>query len=282
MRQPAASAVESLIRAGAFDSLHPNRASVLETLPLALSQTGGEGRGLFGGALPKSSLVDAAPWSPHEKLKEERKVLNFCLSGSMFGLYADFLRDIRPAALGRVREGERATIAGILSRDETTRGMRGAGMRLLILEDSEDELEVKVNRDLTDGLTLQPGEQLLIAEGRIDKSRGANGGLAMSAQTLYDLDSWLARRLRRLILRCRAGADAEGVLCHLEVARMNGGGGGGGPSCEVEINYDNGAAQCRIGLGDGWPVNANTIRALRENPDVTNCQPEYRPAGRAA
>ena len=276
VRQPAASAVESLIRAGAFDSLHPNRASVLETLPLALSQTGGEGRGLFGGALPKSSLVDAAPWSPHEKLKEERKVLNFCLSGSMFGLYADFLRDIRPAALGRVREGERATIAGILSRDETTRGMRGAGMRLLILEDSEDELEVKVNRDLTDGLTLQPGEQLLIAEGRIDKSRGANGGLAMSAQTLYDLDSWLARRLRRLILRCRAGADAEGVLCHLEVARMKGGNSEGRASCEVEINYDNGAAQCRIGLGDGWPVNANTMRALRENPDVTNCKPEYR------
>ena len=64
-------------------------------------------------------------------------------------------------------------------------------MRLLVLEDSESELEVKVNRDLTNGMRLQTGEQLLIAEGRIEKSRGANGGLAMSARALYDLDDWL-------------------------------------------------------------------------------------------
>ena len=307
-RQPSAAAVESLIRAGAFDSLHPNRASALETLPMAMAGAGaGEGRSLFGGALPKSSLVDVTPWSAHEKLKEERRVLNFCLSGSMFDLYSEFLRGIRlnPPNLGRAREGmQNALVAGVLSRDETTRGMRGAGMRMLVLEDSESELEVKVNRDLTDGMRLQAGEQLLLAEGRIDKSRGANGGLAMSARALYDLDDWLGRRLRRLTLHCRAGADAAGVLRHLEVARLNGkgpagasgsgsgggglggsggggagggggGGGNGGELCEVAIDYDNGLARCRIGLGGGWRMSANIIRALRENPDVTDCKLEY-------
>ena len=284
VRQPPAAAIESLICAGAFDSLHPNRASALETLPMALSQAGGagEGRGLFGGALPKSSLVDAEPWSAHEKLKEERRVLNFCLSGNMFDLYAEFLRGVRlnPASLGRAREGtQNALVAGVLSRDETTRGMRGAGMRMLVLEDSESELEVKVNRDLTDNMRLQAGEQLLIAEGRIDKSRGANGGLALSARALYDLDDWLGRRLRRLTLRCRAGADAERILRHLEVARTGGqpaaSGAGGGGGSEVAIDYDNGAARCRIGLGGGWRMSANIIRALRENPDVTDCNLEY-------
>ena len=152
-------------------------------------------------------------------------------------------------------------------------------MRMLVLEDSESELEVKVTRDLTDNMRLQAGEQLLIAEGRIDKSRGANGGLALSARALYDLDDWLGRRLRRLTLRCRAGADAERILRHLEVARTGGkpaaNSGSGGSGSEVAIDYDNGAARCRIGLGGGWRMSANIIRALRENPDVTDCNLEY-------
>ena len=281
-RQPTSAAIESLIRAGAFDSLHPNRASALETLPLAFSQTAGDGGGnLFGGALPKSSLVDAEPWSAHEKLKEERKVLNFCISGSMYDLYSDLLRGMRlnPRSLRNARENtENAVVAGILARDETTRGMRGAGMRMLVLEDSDSELEVKANRELTDRMKLQTGEQLLIAEGRIGKNR--NGGLALSARSLYDLDDWLGRRLRRMTLRCRPGADADRVWRHLKVARAGGlnsdsSAGNGAASCEVDIEYDNGQALCRIGLGGGWRMSANTIRALRENPDVSDCKLEY-------
>ena len=280
IRQPPSSAVESLICAGAFDSLHSNRASARETLPLALAQDdGGGGKGLFGGALPKSSLVDAEPWSAHERLKEERRVLNFCLSGNMFDLYADVLRGVKlnPLRLSLAREGEQnARVAGVLSRDDTTRGMRGAGMRLLVLEDSESELEVKVNRDLTNGMRLQTGEQLLIAEGRIEKSRGANGGLAMSARALYDLDDWLGVKLRKLTLRCRAGADASGVLRHLELARAPAGGESGpGGACEAAIDYHTGSARCRIGLGKGWRMSANIIRELRNNPDVTDCVLEY-------
>ena len=279
VRQPSSAALESLICAGAFDSLHANRASVLETLPMALAQAGAAtGANLFGRALPKASLVDVEPWSAQEKLLKERKVLNFCLSGSMYDLYVDSLRGINlnPSSLGRAQEGiQNARVAGVLSRDETTRGMRGAGMRMLVLEDADNELEVKVNRDLTDGMSLHPGEQLLIAEGRIDKSRGGNGGLAMSARALYDLDDWLKQRLRRLTLHCRAGADAERIMRHLQVARINGKEEGNPPPCEVEIDYDNGAAHCHIGLGGGWRMTANVISALRENPDVTECKLEY-------
>ena len=172
---------------------------------------------------------------------------------------------------------DRELIDAILARDETTRGMRGAGMRMLVLEDSDSELEVKVNRELTDKMRLQAGEQLLIAEGRIDKSRGGNGGLAMSARNLYDLDDWLGRRLRRMTVRCRPGADADRVWRHLKVARANRADSpaNGAASCEVDIEYDNGQARCRIALGGGWRMNANTIRVLRENPDVSDCRLEY-------
>ena len=94
----------------------------------------------------------------------------------------------------------------------------------------------------------------------------------MSARALYDLDDWLERRLRRLTLHCRAGADAERIMRHLQVARINGKEEGNPPPCEVDIDYDNGAARCRIGLGGGWRMTANIISALRENPDVTECK----------
>lgn len=118
--------IESLIQAGSFDSIDPNRAQLLEALPLwlkyisavakaeAKAKPGEAGPllpGLFKGTAapakkkstrtPKPILEPEipviAPWSEIQKLKEEQSVLGFFLSGHPYQAYAKQLDGLSAA-----------------------------------------------------------------------------------------------------------------------------------------------------------------------------------------
>lgn len=85
--------VESLIRAGAFDSLNSNRTQLLRSVELALERSVRTQRdrasgqmGLFGAGAaepkrPEDKLEECAPWSSRETLQNEKEVLGFFLTG---------------------------------------------------------------------------------------------------------------------------------------------------------------------------------------------------------
>ena len=128
-------ALENLIFAGAFDTLHGNRAAARETLPRALEDAV-RGNGLFGEAA--GVLVDRVPWDERENLLNEQKSLGLTISGSFYTLYRDFLRDagLSPARLDKVDEsGGVFRIAGVLRGISTPYSLRRRGLEVLMLED---------------------------------------------------------------------------------------------------------------------------------------------------
>lgn len=88
-----AKGVECLIKAGAFDSLHPNRAKYLDILPQAIREgertrkTRSRGQKVMvpmGGGDPESNVQE---WPLLEKLAHEKFALGFYLSGNPFSVY---------------------------------------------------------------------------------------------------------------------------------------------------------------------------------------------------
>ena len=85
--------VESLVKCGAYDSLHANRAAVWNALDAALEQGAAAQRdreigqeSLFGGAARRGGgspqeLPDAPAWTEAERLSNEKEVLGFYVTG---------------------------------------------------------------------------------------------------------------------------------------------------------------------------------------------------------
>jgi DNA polymerase-3 subunit alpha len=89
--------LEALVKCGAFDSLHDNRASVWASVEMAVERAAAEQRdravgqeSLFGG-MPDAEwseeprLIEIAPWGDRERLGNEKELLGFYVSGHPLG-----------------------------------------------------------------------------------------------------------------------------------------------------------------------------------------------------
>ncbi|MBU1950153.1 MAG: DNA polymerase III subunit alpha [Candidatus Eisenbacteria bacterium] len=120
-------AMESLIQAGGLDALSPNRAQLMAGLPIAMewgarlrkdrivgqSSLFGDGNAV-GGRVP--SLPDVEDWSPEEKLRREREVLGFYLTGHPLDAFGDLTRALGVQQISQMQglpQGRKVTISGI-------------------------------------------------------------------------------------------------------------------------------------------------------------------------
>jgi len=124
--------VERLIKAGGFDSIHPNRAVLYAALPRAL-QAAGElqqdrkrGQKSFfdvmdsaaGGAADAEALPDGPDWPPSERLKYEKEALDFYFSSHPLAQHADELGRFRSHTVEQLRKvphGQRVLVGGMLT-----------------------------------------------------------------------------------------------------------------------------------------------------------------------
>ena len=148
--------VEALVKCGAFDSIHPERASVWVSIDNALERAASLQRdravgqaSLFGGisngaglAVPK--LVDAPDWGERERLAHEKELLGFYVTGHPLGavapLLARFTDTTSLAAAGRA--GREVRAGGLLAGLRETRTKRGSRMAFAQLEDLEGTFEL--------------------------------------------------------------------------------------------------------------------------------------------
>ncbi|MHB1591593.1 MAG: DNA polymerase III subunit alpha, partial [Sulfuricella sp.] len=90
--------IESLVRAGAFDTINDNRASLLASVGVAMEAAEQENRDILqnslfdnmddGGAESRpDAMVDASPWALAEQLMHEKKALGFYFSGHPYDAY---------------------------------------------------------------------------------------------------------------------------------------------------------------------------------------------------
>jgi DNA polymerase-3 subunit alpha len=245
--------IESLIRAGAFDAIDENRASLLAAVGVAMD-VAGQGAGttqdsLFGEShdIPHQALPKVPPWTERRRLVEEKTALGFYFSGHPFSAWrnevAAFVKNDLASLVPREQP---QMLAGVVMATRAKMTARGK-MAFVTLDDGSAQIDVAVGNEL---LSSQSGllkeDQLLIVEGRISNDE-YTGGLRVNARRLLDLAAARTASAQMLKLSCNGQADAV-KLKELLSPYLN------PAACRVLVNYHNGQARCEMMLGDQWRV----------------------------
>jgi DNA polymerase-3 subunit alpha len=205
--------VETLIRAGAFDSLNGNRAQLLASVPLAMEAADQAAAnalqvGLFdmGGEAPPHELVKALPWNDKRRLQEEKSSLGFYLSGHLFDAHKTEARRFMRQTIGELTEGRDKVIAGIIVSLRTQMTQRGK-MVVALLDDTTGQCEITIFNELYDAnRDLLKEDELLVVSGSA-RNDAFTGGLRFTAESLMDLERARSRYARAVRLSLR-GVDA--------------------------------------------------------------------------
>jgi DNA polymerase-3 subunit alpha len=254
--------VEALVRAGAFDSLDANRARLLASVSRALegaeqAERTAAQNSLFGEAeVPRGgahAYGEAAPWDLKQKLLEEKVALGFYLSGHLFSVYEREIVGFPRTPLGKLAPSNyQVTIAGIVASARTQMTRRGR-MMVVMLDDGTAQLEISVFNELFDRHRDKLREDaLLVVQGKAQKDE-FSGGLRVTAEDLFDLESLRAKYAGRLSILMNGKTDemrdAKKLQQILAPYRASGSG-----TCKVVVRYENGQAACEVALGDAWRV----------------------------
>jgi DNA polymerase-3 subunit alpha len=196
--------VEALIKAGAFDSLHRNRATLLASVDRALdfaqaAQANVNQGGLFD-ADPQQSqsreppLVEALPWGVRERLGHEKTALGFFLSGHLFDEAETEVRRFVKRRIGDLSESrEPLVIAAIVSEVRPINGQRGK-LYVIKLDDKSGAIEAAVDEVFYNAHKAMLAEdQLLITQGTVQPDRAS--GLRFRMAQAWSLET----------ARCRFG-----------------------------------------------------------------------------
>jgi DNA polymerase III subunit alpha len=150
--------VESLIKAGAFDSLNQDRALLYANIDRAMDWgqrkqrereigQGGLFGMMFGGVDEPQSLDSAESWPEGLKLKHEKETLGFYITGHPLRKYESEVKTYGNATTGVLSEkpsGFDIAIGGLVSALRVMRTKKGELMGVVLLEDWEGVVEVLV------------------------------------------------------------------------------------------------------------------------------------------
>ncbi len=154
--------MESLIKAGATDSMPGHRAQLYEAVETALSygqsRQGGMGSrdqvSLFADedvAVVEPKLPEMPEWSKSAMLRNEKELLGFYVSGHPLEVYRTLLETVASCTSGNIGEcpdGSGASMGGVLTRIKINTDKKGKRMAFVTLEDFEGSTEIIVFSDL--------------------------------------------------------------------------------------------------------------------------------------
>lgn len=203
--------VEALIKAGAFDSIHPERAKLLASVARGYThaettEANADQGGLFdfgdshASSTAEPDLVDAAPWSIKERLSLEKTAIGFYLSGHLFDQSGAEVRRIVKRQIADLQDSrDPVLVAGIVSGLRIINGQRGR-VGIFKLDDKSDAIEAVANEELLNAnKELLAEDELIIAQGKVQNDR-FSGGLRMNVQAVWSLAAARARFGRHLML----------------------------------------------------------------------------------
>jgi DNA polymerase III subunit alpha len=240
-------AMEALIRAGAFDSIEPNRAMLLASLGNAIeaadkAEQFAAQTSLFGGGGEAEAfeMVRAQPWGERERLQNEKQSLGFYLSGHPFNAYRDELRRFARTSLANLAPSfEPIMMAGVIYGVQVRNGRRGR-MAILTLDDGTARVEVVVFGELFhEKRAVIQEDQVVVVRGKIFNDE-FSGGLRITADQVMDLAEVRAAHARLLRLCINGQADSAKLKSILTEY--------GGGKCHVAIRYRNAQGECDIRL----------------------------------
>ncbi len=198
--------MENLVRAGAFDSLHKNRAQLFEGIEVVLKEAASAAvdrdsgqASLFGGpaVAPKLALPNRLDWSPSEKLQQEFDAIGFYLSAHPMDAYSKSLKRLGVLKITEViphlNSGgkSRVRLAGTLNAKQERVSSRGSRYAFLSISDASGLFEVMIfsevlaaSRDLLDSNS----PLLITVEARLEEEQ-----LRLTGQAIENLDQAAAK-----------------------------------------------------------------------------------------
>jgi DNA polymerase-3 subunit alpha len=252
--------IESLIRAGAFDKLEPNRAAMLAGVGMAIDaaeQSGAAaGQNSLFGDMPEvgQHKLPAVPfWPEQEKLQQEKAALGFYFSGHPYVAYRKELSAFVRNNLAALKPQDQSQLlAGVVVGLRARMTSRGK-MAFVTIDDASAQIEVAIGSELLmTSAALLKEDQLLFVEGKVSND-DFTGGLRVNARRLFDIASARSAYASLLRLSCNGQADAR-KLGELLAPYRKARDAEDAPGCRVQIDYRNSSAHCELALGDNWRV----------------------------
>ena len=215
--------VESLVKAGGFDTLNKNRAQTFGAIEALMrhSQATHESRGsnqnsLFGDdtAQRRPQLPKMPDWAPMERLQNEFAAIGFYLSSHPLAAYERSLQRLGVcraadlmALLARGTPGRIKLAGTVIDRMERT-SAKGNRFAFVQCSDQSGAFELTVFSELLGSKRnlLEPGQAVLVsADGRLDGEQ-----VKLTAQTVEKLDDAVANAAAglRIIISDPAALDA--------------------------------------------------------------------------
>jgi len=252
--------LESLIKAGAFDGINPNRAMLLANIDLAIGNAEQQAAnanqgGLFDfaeDAIGVIEMAETAPWGDAVKLAEEKSVIGFYFSGHPFGPYAEEIRRFAPQKLSKLKPQDSVRVAGFATAIRTIMGKNGK-LAFVRLEDTEGSAEAIVAGELLEqSKNILKTDQVLIMECRISRNDYNGGELRINANSVMTLPQAREKFARNLTLTCLPEHDIEALLNLLAQYRSSGREG-----IPLRVRYRNDTAEGELDLQRRWQINAD-------------------------
>lgn len=252
--------IEALIRAGAFDTIEPNRAALLASVGTAMEAAEQAARSanqvsLFGddsSEVVAGELAKVAPWTLHTKLTEEKAALGYFFSGHLFDSWRDEVRRIVPMPLARLEpQRDLQWMCGVLAGVRVMMTRRGK-MVFAVLDDGTAQVEISVFNELYEKHRNRLKEdQLLIVQGKVSNDE-YSGGMRIVAENLFDLQ--LAREARARALRVTLNGQADAARLRQLLNPFRAEPENGIPGVPVDIIYTKDNFRCTVRLGEEWRV----------------------------
>ncbi len=200
--------VEALIKAGAFDSLHMNRASLSASVDRAFdfaaaTLANAHQGGLFdmmgdddhGSSTQEPDLVEMTPWGIKERLMFEKAAVGFYLSGHLFDAVEREVRQfVRRKIDDLIDSREPQLLAGIVSDIKIINGQRGK-VAIFKLDDKTLAMEATADENLINSARhILKEDELIIVMAKMQMDR-FSGGFRLKMEQIWDLPT----------ARCRFG-----------------------------------------------------------------------------
>ncbi len=292
--------LEALIKAGAFDSINPCRASHLAELPTALKVAEQHGKNaqtgqndLFGLAIDDAvSATEGSeaysnrvePWSESERLDAEKSILGLYLTGHPISQYEAELRQFTNGKLSalketmdRTRGNLNARVAGLVIDIRIRQTKNGKTIASVVLDDRSDRLECVVFGELFEqSRDLFVRDKLLIVEGSLGLD-SFSGNLRLNVDKVLDITQARGAFARgiELVWDAASNPQAAAVLPERLLAVLQPYQGG---ACPVDMAYLASSAKAVLRLGDSWRVHPSEelMVRLKHLPGIASAVVKYR------
>ena len=250
--------IESLVRAGAFDQLEPNRAALMAGVSAAIGAAEHANNhlgqdNLFGEETSVQHQLPAIEaWRPEAQLKEEKAALGFYLSGHPYTeSKAEIAQFVHGTLADIAPQKQPKRIAGVVMGVRIRMTQRGK-IAIVTLDDAVARVDVVVGGDLlAEHAHLIKEDQVLVIEGRISHD-DFSGGNRVSANKLFNLPMARSTYASMLKIACNGQSDAAKLTTILQPYRK--GESANKNVCPVKIEYHNASSQVDLMLGESWQV----------------------------